>query len=80
MTRTGIVVVTWNSEEHIDACLDAAVERSAEVVVVDNASSDATVARVRQHEGVRLIANSRNRGFAAALSAIEMANLMRAIR
>jgi GT2 family glycosyltransferase len=35
-------------------------------VVVDNASSDDTVERVRARTGVRLIANRDNRGFAAA--------------
>lgn len=66
MNRAGIVIVTWNSEDHIDECLTAAVKRAGEVVVVDNASSDGTVERVQRHEGVRLITNSQNRGFAAA--------------
>ncbi len=35
-------------------------------IVVDNASSDQTVDRVRARGGVRLIANAENRGFAAA--------------
>jgi N-acetylglucosaminyl-diphospho-decaprenol L-rhamnosyltransferase len=37
-------------------------------VVVDNASSDDTVERVRSRTGVRLIANPGNRGFAAAVN------------
>src|SRR5579864_4280333 len=37
-------------------------------VVVDNASSDDTVERVRARTGVRLIANPDNRGFAAAVN------------
>jgi N-acetylglucosaminyl-diphospho-decaprenol L-rhamnosyltransferase len=37
-------------------------------VVVDNASSDDTVERVRTRTGVRLIANRDNRGFAAAVN------------
>ncbi len=39
----------------------------SEVVVVDNASSDGTVAEVR-NRGVRLVANPTNRGFAAAVN------------
>lgn len=35
-------------------------------IVVDNGSTDGTVERVREHSGVRLIANAENRGFAAA--------------
>lgn len=37
-------------------------------IVVDNASSDQTVTRVRAQAGVRLIANQENRGFAAAVN------------
>ncbi|HTP33106.1 MAG TPA: glycosyltransferase family 2 protein [Candidatus Acidoferrales bacterium] len=65
MPDTGIIVVTYNSAGHIGACLDAALETGAEIVVVDNASSDSTVAEVKQRP-VRLIANQENRGFAAA--------------
>ena len=68
MKRIGIVIVTWNSEEHIDACLSAAEKRCSEIVVVDNASSDRTVELVRLHETLGLIANSTNRGFAAAVN------------
>lgn len=64
---TGIVVVTWNSAEVINACLAACLScREVEVVVVDNASTDGTAGLVRQHHKVRLIANPVNRGFAAA--------------
>src|SRR5580658_871347 len=37
-------------------------------VVVDNASTDDTLRRVRAHEGARVIANRENRGFAAAVN------------
>src|SRR5436190_11626319 len=61
----GIVIVTYNSGAEIGACLDAAMASGAEVVVVDNASGDGTVAEVRRR-GARLIENTTNRGFAAA--------------
>ncbi len=61
----GIVIVTYNSEEHIDDCLTAVSRNGVETVVVDNASSDCTRERVAKHD-VRLIANSKNAGFAAA--------------
>jgi N-acetylglucosaminyl-diphospho-decaprenol L-rhamnosyltransferase len=63
----GIVIVTYNSGEEIGPCLDAACARGAEIVVVDNASTDGTIAEVARR-GVRLIANSENRGFAAAVN------------
>ncbi|MDZ4799666.1 MAG: glycosyltransferase family 2 protein [Bryobacteraceae bacterium] len=64
---TGIVIVTWNSEEVIGACLDACLPLSAvEIVVIDNASVDRTVELARERKGVKVIANMENRGFAAA--------------
>ena len=67
MADIGIVIVTYNSRAEIVACLDAAARSGAEVVVVDNASSDDTVDEVRRH-GVRLVSNPTNRGFAAAVN------------
>lgn len=66
MSDTGIVIVTYNSGAEIGACLDAAAAAGAEIVVVDNASSDYTVAEVERRQ-VRLIRNVANRGFAAAV-------------
>jgi N-acetylglucosaminyl-diphospho-decaprenol L-rhamnosyltransferase len=67
MSDIGIVIVTHNSAEDIGACLDAALKTGAEVIVVDNASSDGTLDEIRRRP-VRLIANSANRGFAAAVN------------
>lgn len=64
---TGIVIVTYNSSGHIGPCLDAAIPTGAEIVVVDNASSDSTCDEVRAR-GVHLIANRDNCGFAAAVN------------
>jgi GT2 family glycosyltransferase len=63
----GIVIVTYNSGDEIGPCLDAALATGAEIVVVDNASTDHTIAEVA-HRGARLIANAGNRGFAAAVN------------
>ena len=66
---TGIVVVTWNSAEVIGTCLDACLRLpGVEVAVVDNASTDDTVAEVRKRPAVRLAANVVNRGFAAGVN------------
>ncbi len=66
-----IIIVSWNTREYLDACLtsirQAPDEVSREVIVVDNASEDGTVEMLQQdHPGVELIANSENRGYAAA--------------
>jgi GT2 family glycosyltransferase len=63
----GIVIVTYHSGAVIGACLDAAIPTGAEIIVVDNASTDSTTAEVVRR-GVRLIANATNRGFAAAVN------------
>lgn len=67
MRDVGIIIVTHNSAGEIGPCLDAAAATGADVLVVDNASQDGTRAEVERH-GTRLIANSRNLGFAAAVN------------
>lgn len=67
MSDIGIIIVTYNSESEIAACVDAALHTGAEVVVVDNASSDASAAEARR-SGARVLVNQTNRGFAAAVN------------
>lgn len=74
MIDLSIVIVTYNSARHIAACLaslPAALEGvPAEVIVVDNASSDGTAAAVRAaFPDVRVIEAGRNSGFAAGVNA-----------
>jgi GT2 family glycosyltransferase len=70
MSDTAIIVVTYNSAALIGACLDSCLahEPGAELVVVDNASQDRTPEVVRSRPLVRLIANTENIGFAAAVN------------
>jgi GT2 family glycosyltransferase len=74
-----VIVVTFNNEKIIGRCLTAvrqSVERyAAEVLVVDNASTDATLQRVRDTApDAVIIPLERNVGFAAANNvAIEQA-------
>ncbi|HEV8039330.1 MAG TPA: glycosyltransferase family 2 protein [Bryobacteraceae bacterium] len=64
MNRTGVVIVTYNSAQVIERCLDSCAHLLA--VVIDNASQDNTVELVRRRSSVKLIANPSNRGFAGA--------------
>jgi N-acetylglucosaminyl-diphospho-decaprenol L-rhamnosyltransferase len=65
----GVVVVTYNSADVVGECLDSCVRSGmSDVLVVDNASQDSTVAQVKARLGVRLIANPENRGFAGAVN------------
>jgi GT2 family glycosyltransferase len=66
MTRTGVVVVTYNSGGVIERCLDSCADLLT--VVVDNASQDNTVELVRARSSVKLISNPSNGGFAGAVN------------
>ena len=64
-----ICIVSWNVQEDLQACLDSLYQGSHqlsfEVIVVDNASADDTVAVLnQQYPQVCLIASQENRGFA----------------
>lgn len=71
MSIVSVLIVTHNSAGEIGACLDALAcwtRRTHEVILVDNASTDATLAAVRPFARVRVIANGENIGFAAAIN------------
>jgi N-acetylglucosaminyl-diphospho-decaprenol L-rhamnosyltransferase len=71
ITRLSIIIVTYNSRGEIDTALRAlrepAPQIAHEIVVVDNASSDGTLAHIKTAwPVVRAIDAGRNLGFAAA--------------
>jgi len=66
-----IIIINWNTRELLCDCLRSVYETigdvTFEIIVVDNASSDGSVAMVREEfPGVRIIENTENRGFSAA--------------
>jgi GT2 family glycosyltransferase len=69
--RVAVVIVTYNSERHVDACFESLrrVDRSGielRIIVVDNGSRDRTVARVRErYPEVTVVEAGSNLGFAA---------------
>ena len=63
-----VVVVSWNSAPYLPRCLDGIrrqTYRELELIAVDNASSDDSVALLGD---ARLIRNDTNRGFSAAVN------------
>lgn len=67
MPDTVAIIVTWNSEGVIADCLESLRSEPADIVIVDNASMDATRAICREvAPQAMLIANETNLGFAAA--------------
>lgn len=71
--RVDVVVVSYESRSLVLAALDSLAADGGlplDVVVVDNASTDGTVASVRErHPRARIVANAENRGFSAACNA-----------
>jgi GT2 family glycosyltransferase len=72
-TRVSVVIPNWNGAEHLPECLDSLRQQSFrdfEVVMVDNGSSDDSLALVeREYPWVRTIRNGANLGFSAAVNA-----------
>ena len=66
----GISIVTFNSSRYLRPCLEAVfAQRGAllDIVVVDNASTDATAEMLGEFaDQVRIVRNTRNAGFAEA--------------
>ena len=72
-TRISIVIVSYNCLRALTACLRSleadAATLSAEIIVVDNASEDGTVAAITDRfPTMDVIANRTNSGFAAAMN------------
>ena len=65
--KVTVVIVNWNGERFLDHCLTALLAQTVaphEIIVVDNASSDASLDIVRRFPSVRLLAQNENLGFA----------------
>lgn len=70
MPELSIIIVTWNSRADIERCIRSITESGTrtrvEIIIVDNASTDETVAFLREkHPSVELIVNESNSGFAS---------------
>lgn len=66
-----IIIVSWNAKDYLDDCIRSViqetVEHNAEIIVVDNCSSDGSIEMVkRNYPRVTLICNEANLGFAKA--------------
>jgi GT2 family glycosyltransferase len=72
MRSVSIVIPNWNGADLLRRNLPAALaamrahRAPAEVIVVDDGSSDGSREVVKEHEGVRLVEHERNRGFGPA--------------
>lgn len=68
--KISIVIVSYNVRAYLVQCIESVRKAlhgiDGEIVVVDNCSSDDTVAELQKHPDVRLIVNKENVGFARA--------------
>jgi GT2 family glycosyltransferase len=71
--RVGVALVNWNGAEFTIPCLQSLLDMTIvpwKIVVVDNASSDGSIERIREAvPGVELIGLSSNLGFAGGTNA-----------
>ena len=70
MTST-VVVINWNSGDLLQICIDSllATTTDVKILVIDNASRDSSLDFLTDsYDRVRLVGNSSNRGFAAAVN------------
>jgi GT2 family glycosyltransferase len=72
VSQVSIIIPNWNGRHLLDACLAALGAQTwldYEIIVVDNGSRDGSVAWLRsRYPQIRVIANGRNLGFAAAVN------------
>ena len=77
MADISIIIVTWNNEDEILACLESVLVNIShlphlliEIIIIDNNSSDKTVEIVKnlKYEKIHIFQNSENLGFTKAVN------------
>lgn len=64
--KVTVVIVNWNGERFLERCLSALLAQTVvphEIILVENASTDASLDIVRRFPSVRLLAQNENLGF-----------------
>jgi len=65
--KVSIIIVTYNSEKYILKCVDSILKNNypnLEIIVVDNASSDNTINKLKNYgDKLKIIKNKKNLGF-----------------
>jgi GT2 family glycosyltransferase len=66
-----VVVPNWNGADHLAACLDSLLAQTlpVRVIVVDNGSVDGSLKLLEKYQGLEVILNDQNEGFAGGVNA-----------
>ena len=70
--RVSVIIPNWNGAQHLPVCLDSLRRQTyphVEVIVVDNASQDASLSILRGYPEVRVLPQATNLGFTGACNA-----------
>lgn len=64
-----IVIVTWNGAHLLPPCLDSVLPEGADILVVDNASTDGTIDLLNaRYPGLQIVRSAKNTGFAGGVA------------
>ena len=75
--KLAVVILNYNGKKHLETYIDSVIRYSngADIIVADNASDDDSISFIQKKDGLTLIENSKNFGFAGgyneALSKLE---------
>ncbi len=66
-----VVVPNWNGADSLKACLDSLLAQSlpARLIVVDNGSTDGSLALLEKYSNIEIILHNHNKGFAGGVNA-----------
>ena len=68
--HVSVIIVNYNAGNFLINCVKSTLDQAREVVVVDNASTDGSIAELTNHfhneAKLKILRNSENRGFATA--------------
>lgn len=67
LTKTAVIIVNWNGERFLERCLSALMAQTIlphEIILLDNASTDASLEVVKRFPSVKLLSLDENTGFA----------------
>ncbi len=76
MPTFSFIILTYNSEKHISNLLDSIHKHYGEeiksgfieIIIVDNASTDATLSKISKFKKIKIVKNSENAGFAKGIN------------